>query len=40
MWWDRETFADLAAAEQLPRLIDESAQLCDVDRPGLSAPAA
>ena len=27
MWWDRETFADLAAVEQLPAIMDESAQL-------------
>ncbi len=40
MWWDRETYPDLAAAEQLPRLIDESAQFCDAGRPDLSAPAA
>ncbi len=37
MWWDRETYADLAAADQLPRLIDESAQLNHHDRPGMSA---
>jgi hypothetical protein len=28
MWWDRKTYADLTEADQLPRLIDESAQLC------------
>ena len=27
MLWDSETYADLAAAEQLPQLIDEAAQL-------------
>ena len=27
MWWDRKTFADLAAFEQLPAIMDESAQL-------------
>jgi len=27
MWWDRETFADLAAFEQLSAIMDESAQL-------------
>ena len=27
MWWDRETFADLAAVEQLPAIMHESAQL-------------
>jgi hypothetical protein len=37
MWWDRDTYADLAAADQLPRLVDESAQLHESDRPGLSA---
>ncbi|MGS0688040.1 hypothetical protein ACVBEQ_23265 [Nakamurella sp. GG22] len=40
MWWDRESYADLATAEQLPRLIDESAQFGGADHPGLSAPAA
>lgn len=40
MWWDRETYADLAAADQLPRLIDESAQLCGIGRPELPAPTA
>ena len=39
MWWDRETYADLTVAEQLPRLIDESAQFCGAGRAGLSAPA-
>jgi len=39
MWWDREAYVDLTAAEQLPRLIDESAQLCQVGRPGLSTNA-
>ncbi len=39
MWWDRATYADLTAADQLPRLIDESAQLGEHDRPGLSAIA-
>ena len=39
MWWDRKTYADLTAADQLPRLIDESAQLCVTGRPGLPAPA-
>lgn len=29
MWWDRETFADLAAPEQLPFILDEMAQLAD-----------
>ncbi|WP_090478327.1 hypothetical protein [Nakamurella panacisegetis] len=27
MWWDRDTYAQLAIADQLPRLLDESAQL-------------
>ncbi len=27
MWWDRETFADLAVVKQLPAIINESAQL-------------
>ena len=27
MWWDRETFADLAAAPQLPHIVFETAQL-------------
>ncbi len=27
MWWDRQHFADLADADQLPFLLDESAQL-------------
>ena len=27
MWWDRQTFADLANDEQLPLILDESAQL-------------
>jgi hypothetical protein len=40
MWWDRQTYADLAAADQLPRLIDESAQLVAFGRPGLPASAA
>jgi hypothetical protein len=39
MWWDRETYADLAAPNQLPLLIDESAQFCDAGRPGRSAIA-
>jgi hypothetical protein len=39
MWWDRETYADLAAADQLPRLIDESAQFCAAGRAGRSASA-
>lgn len=33
MWWDRETFADLAAIEQLPAIMDESAQLTVGARP-------
>jgi len=40
MWWDREAYADLVAADQLPRLIDESAQLCEIGSPGLAAPTA
>ena len=39
MWWDRDTYADHTASEQLARLIDESAQLHQLDRPGLSATA-
>jgi hypothetical protein len=27
MWWDRETFADLADADQLPHIVFEAAQL-------------
>ena len=39
MWWDRDTYADHTASEQLARLIDESAQLHKLHRPGLSATA-
>ena len=38
MWWDRETFADLAAIEQLPAIMDESAQLDVGARPADSLP--
>lgn len=33
MWWDRRTFADLANDEQLPLILDESAQLEGVGLP-------
>jgi hypothetical protein len=39
MWWDRETFADLAAFEQLPAIMDESAQLTAAARPAGSIPS-
>lgn len=39
MWWDRDTFADLATAEQLPFIIAESAQLPDRARHRAAAPA-
>jgi hypothetical protein len=32
MWWDSETYAGLAIAEQLPNLISETAQLRPVDQ--------
>ena len=38
MWWDRETFAALAAIEQLPPIMDESARITDCARRGLSIP--
>ncbi|SDP19460.1 hypothetical protein SAMN04515671_3204 [Nakamurella panacisegetis] len=31
MWWDRETFADLSAAHQLPHIVYEAAQLSATD---------
>lgn len=39
MWWDRETFAELAASEQLPAIIDESARITDCTRRGVSIPS-
>jgi hypothetical protein len=33
MWWDRDTYADLTAPQQLPQLLDESAQLRGLARP-------
>jgi len=38
MWWDRETFADLAAIEQLSAIMDESARINDCARHGVSVP--
>jgi len=38
MWWDRKTFADLAAFEQLPAIMDESAQLTAGPRRDHSIP--
>jgi hypothetical protein len=42
MWWDSRTYADLAAADQLPLLMDEATQLADQNTgmPVLSPVAA
>jgi len=39
MWWDRETYADLAAVEQLPAIMDESSQLTGGARSDGSIPS-
>ena len=39
MWWDRETFAELAAVEQLSAIMDESAQLAAGARCAGSIPS-
>jgi hypothetical protein len=39
MWWDRETFAELAAVEQLSAIMDESAQLAAGTRCAGSIPS-
>ena len=38
MWWDRETYADLAVLDQLPAIIDESAQLAASSHSILPSP--
>lgn len=38
MWWDRETFADLTVAEQLPFVLEESAQIAQTWLPTPSIP--
>jgi len=38
MWWDRETFAQLAVIEQLSAIMDESARINDCTRHGVSVP--
>jgi len=38
MWWDRETFADLTVAEQLPFVLEESAQIAHAWLPTPSIP--
>ena len=38
MWWDRETFAQLAVIEQLSAIMDESARINDCARHGVSVP--